>query len=112
MTDHAIDYDTLIAIVLGEPVRLDQETVRRHLDACPDCQATIHLLSAAMATMQADAEPGPSARALERVRGRATRIDAISDEFGVFSLTIEPGNYDLLIQLGERVIVIPEVDVS
>ena len=44
--------------------------------------------------------------------GRATRALTTTDAFGVFAVTIAPGNYDLLIGLGDRVIVFPEVEVG
>lgn len=46
------------------------------------------------------------------IGGRATRALTSTDEFGLFSLAIEPGNYDILISLHDRVIVFPEVDVG
>jgi hypothetical protein len=67
MTDHAIDYDTLIAYALGHPAGLDTATIKRHLAGCAECRETVGLITGATAVIRADAAVSPSAQALDRV---------------------------------------------
>src|SRR3954470_10835365 len=96
MTDHEIDYDTLIALALGEPVAIEPERVRLHLETCASCQKTISLLAAARSTVELDASAAPSARALDRVRNLMQRAERAPHAglFGVLERVVAALTFD------------------
>jgi anti-sigma factor RsiW len=54
----------------------------------------------------------PLPAAVTVIGGRGLTVTASCDEHGVFSITLEPGDYDLQIVQDREVIVFPEIDVG